>query len=356
MSSNGSSISITERVQQIMNNIESNQTSSNKRKRLRKKLLYLQKKHTIVTTSSSNKDEQANSDILSSSPVAKHILNTHKTLSSLEIVHQQQKEYAKNKNLTVTFSNYIKDNNNNNNDSQDNNNHNSDNNKDEETILMESMKNLEQDIGKYYGQRFRLFSKFDDGILLDKESWFSVTPEKIAEHIAQRCKCSFILDAFCGAGGNTIQFAKQCDHVLSVDIDKKKLMMASHNAKIYQCLDRIDLVHSDFMYFANSIQGIQHVDAVFLSPPWGGPSYLSKPTVSLDDMTPNGFEIFRLAMRISPNIAYFLPRNIDHFDLAKLTKISKEMGGSEECEVEENYLNNVLKTITVYFGDLIKKK
>jgi hypothetical protein len=41
---------------------------------------------------------------------------------------------------------------------------------------------------KYYWKRYQLFTKFDDGILLDsKESWYSVTPEKVAEHIALKC-------------------------------------------------------------------------------------------------------------------------------------------------------------------------
>lgn len=43
------------------------------------------------------------------------------------------------------------------------------------------------------------------------EGWFSVTPEKIAEHIAQRVQGAsqalVIVDAFCGVGGNAIQFA-----------------------------------------------------------------------------------------------------------------------------------------------------
>ena len=43
------------------------------------------------------------------------------------------------------------------------------------------------------------------------EGWFSVTPEKIAEHIADRCRCDVIVDAFCGVGGNTIQFAFSCE-------------------------------------------------------------------------------------------------------------------------------------------------
>jgi hypothetical protein len=42
------------------------------------------------------------------------------------------------------------------------------------------------------------------------ESWFSVTPECIAEHIAERCRCDIVVDAFCGAGGNSIQFAFTC--------------------------------------------------------------------------------------------------------------------------------------------------
>ena len=53
--------------------------------------------------------------------------------------------------------------------------------------------------------RYNLFSRFDEGIELDVESWFSVTPEAIAQHIAERCRCDVIIDAFCGVGGNAIQ-------------------------------------------------------------------------------------------------------------------------------------------------------
>lgn len=47
--------------------------------------------------------------------------------------------------------------------------------------------------------------------VLSTEGWFSVTPERIAEHIAVRVQDSFstelIIDVFCGVGGNAIQFA-----------------------------------------------------------------------------------------------------------------------------------------------------
>ena len=66
---------------------------------------------------------------------------------------------------------------------------------------------IPSDLQKYYRSRYYLFSKFDDGILLDYDGWFSVTPQSVAKQIAQSLSCSFILDAFCGVGGNAIQVA-----------------------------------------------------------------------------------------------------------------------------------------------------
>ena len=78
-------------------------------------------------------------------------------------------------------------------------------------------------VAKYWMQRFRLFSRFDQGILLDKESWYSVTPERIARHHANRCRCRVLVDGFCGVGGNAIQFARTCDRVFAIDIDPTKI-------------------------------------------------------------------------------------------------------------------------------------
>jgi len=40
--------------------------------------------------------------------------------------------------------------------------------------------------GKYWAQRWRLFSRFDSGIQLDKEGWYSTSPERLASHVAER--------------------------------------------------------------------------------------------------------------------------------------------------------------------------
>uniref|UniRef100_A0A0N4VZ02 Trimethylguanosine synthase n=1 Tax=Haemonchus placei TaxID=6290 RepID=A0A0N4VZ02_HAEPC len=180
----------------------------------------------------------------------------------------------------------------------------------------------DEEIIKYWYQRYRLFSKLDKGILMDREGWFSVTPERIAEHIADRMVRQpnvLIVDAFAGVGGNSIQLALKGAQVIAIDLDPVRLKCARENAKVYGVADRIEFVCGDFFHFAakwtNDVGRSAEVDAVFLSPPWGGPSYLKLldfffyRDFDLDDLTPNGFDIYTAARKMSPNIAYFLPRN-----------------------------------------------
>ena len=94
----------------------------------------------------------------------------------------------------------------------------------------------------YYKQRFDLFSLYKRGILLDNESWYSVTPEKIAIHQAMRARSTVAIDAFCGCGGNAIQLAMTCEYVIAIDTDIHKLKYAQNNAAIYGVDDRIDFV------------------------------------------------------------------------------------------------------------------
>ncbi|XP_008202575.1 trimethylguanosine synthase [Nasonia vitripennis] len=197
---------------------------------------------------------------------------------------------------------------------------------------------------KYWAKRYRLFSKFDEGIKLDDESWFSVTPEKVAKHIAERCRCDMLIDAFCGAGGNSISFAFTCERVYAIDIDPKKIEMARHNARIYGVEDRIEFIIGDFFCLAERLFG----DVVFLSPPWGGPSYIQDKSFDIENiMDPHGgIKLFEVSKRISDNIAYFLPKNINTLQLAMTA------GPGSKIELEQNFLDSQLIAVTAYYGEL----
>ena len=85
---------------------------------------------------------------------------------------------------------------------------------------------------KYWSQRRRLFARFDEGIRMDEEGWFSATPQCIAEHLASRCRCRVLLDICTGVGGNTVHFARTCGHVISVENCASRLACAKHNARV----------------------------------------------------------------------------------------------------------------------------
>lgn len=125
---------------------------------------------------------------------------------------------------------------------------------------------------KFHRQRYDLFHQFDEGIQIDEEGWWSVTPELIAAHTAlalQGNHCAsgvpdaiepatdvdrecrpitpgLVWDAFAGVGGNAIQFAlRGAQHVIATDTSRERLLAASHNAEIYGVRQYIDYIQAD---------------------------------------------------------------------------------------------------------------
>ncbi|GEM11326.1 trimethylguanosine synthase [Rhodotorula toruloides] len=270
--------------------------------------------------------------------------------------------------------------------------------------------NLPDELEKYWAQRYRLFSLFDEGCEMDREGWYSVTPENIAAQIAERCRCGVIVDAFCGVGGNAIQFAFTCERVIALDVSPVRLACAAHNARIYGVADRITFVLADWVKWTKDyverlrkgeVKDEEKIEVVFLSPPWGGVDYLSagnstdsaalmngaktppsrcakKPRRSLlptRDSIPStptpvlpsasdsssrplyplsalvplpGSELFTLARQCTRNIAFYLPRNVDLFELATLPGLKE----GEKVEIEEDWMGYKLKAVTAYYGEL----
>lgn len=196
------------------------------------------------------------------------------------------------------------------------------------------------------------------------------------------------------------------DHLFSVialDISPTRLAIARHNAALYGVADRIEFILADFLSFARALAQLQtigrtsdsnqdaaaaetkplqrKIDVVFLSPPWGGPSYISDglttplessknadgppeaPEYSLASIRPvHGAELFKLTRRITKNVAYFLPRNVKLEEVSALLteESARHEGGTEHggeeaemVEVEEEWMGTKLKALTCYFGGLV---
>ncbi|XP_045517367.1 trimethylguanosine synthase [Pieris brassicae] len=195
---------------------------------------------------------------------------------------------------------------------------------------------------KYWKKRHSLFHRFDEGIKLDRESWFSVTPENVASHIANKYSYDVVLDAFCGAGGNTIQFAHTTKKVIAIDIDPNKIEMARHNAEVYGVSHKIEFIVGDFFELAPSLSA----DMVFLSPPWGGPNYSDNSKYDIETMLlpKPASELMRVARDISPNVTLYLPRNSK---TDQILAIAQEAGGS--VEIEQSFLDRRFVAITAYY-------
>jgi Predicted SAM-dependent methyltransferases len=345
---------------------------------------------------------------------------------------------------------------------------------------------------KYWAQRRRLFSRFDRGIQLDAEGWYSVTPELIADHVAsemskmipyllkskqqrrrmqpllsgwggqssslgvmqggggggmlssestlfpwqsqqqqqlqplpqlltQSSKMTVdnagivLLDAFCGCGGNSIAFAKlgqtetPLSMVVCVDLDRTKLRMAARNASIYEIpRDKIIFVQSDSLHVLSNcyqngklvlqkrhaalgpstlfervdgylIGGLEllpeHIDIVFMDPPWGGVSYNSLGMEGYDLVKnmkipygggrhgeaqvdasnegetgfANGADLLRMAASATSTrmVMYDIPKNTNKTSLGKAALAAGYRGN---IRLDEHYLNGRLKTATAYLG------
>ncbi len=128
-----------------------------------------------------------------------------------------------------------------------------------------------------------------------------------------------------------------------------KLLCAKMNARIYDCLDRIEFICEDFFDFAQNACSLVRPDVIFLSPPWGGVDYMDKhEEINLNKFPIDGFRIFQSALKLCKNIVYFLPRNCNIENCVDLMSDSFNV-----IELEQNFLDYKLVAISAYYGDLV---
>ena len=80
--------------------------------------------------------------------------------------------------------------------------------------------------------------------------------------------------------------------------------------------------------------------------------------------------MLEVARQVTPHIAYYLPRNIDISEVVSddlvndlicqglplHVQLVSAVTNRESIEVEQHFLNRKLKTLTAYFGELVKEQ
>ncbi|KAI0986242.1 hypothetical protein GJ496_000560 [Pomphorhynchus laevis] len=212
--------------------------------------------------------------------------------------------------------------------------------------LIQSIESVQKNEDKYYIQRYRLFSRFDEGIVLDEEAWYSVTPEEIAYHVATLVPNtnSIICDVFCGAGSNLAHFINTSQYSIGLDINFERLILSKNTVHIYNrdSLHSYDVVCADaFMIGRLFRKGL--IEFIHVSPPWGGPSYLQRSVYCLDLKFKSLLE--NCCDMCQSTVVAYLPKNTS---LDWLMQISIFAKIKVTC-VEQIFLNQKLKALLVYF-------
>jgi trimethylguanosine synthase len=94
--------------------------------------------------------------------------------------------------------------------------------------------------------------------------------------------------------------------------------MARHNARIYSVEYKIEFRNGNVLEIAPISNALfPKANVVFLSSPWGGPDYKKNKRFDMNTILKpiGGMRLYNIAARISRNVAYFLPKNVNVFQV-----------------------------------------
>lgn len=119
-------------------------------------------------------------------------------------------------------------------------------------------------------RRRRLFSRWDEGVLVDEEGLYSATPEALADRLV-RGLSGVVIDGTCGVGAITLALARRAEvtQIIAVDLHPGRLELARHNLRLYGLSAKVRFVCAD----AREVIANTPADGLVLDPPWGGPGY-----------------------------------------------------------------------------------
>lgn len=238
----------------------------------------------------------------------------------------------------------------------------------DDQLLMHTKRTLPEECRKFWPRRYDLFSLYDEGVFMTAEMWFSVTPEKLAIFTAKLVKlllpqAETILDICCGAGGNTIQFAKEFKNVGAIDINERNIYCTIHNCEVYETAENVWTLNEDWNEIQNSREWIpvelqdkeKPFDFIFCSPPWGGVNYNKKQSsFNLDHLQPLAFDSLCASFsKLTTNFGLFLPKSSNFNQLYDMSM--KLFNSHRQLRIIQLEDGDYMKGLIVLYGpDMVK--
>lgn len=146
-----------------------------------------------------------------------------------------------------------------------------------EPILLENI-NLE----KYFSKNdIELSEKINLKLQITDKGLYSISKFSDAEWISEKIidflkynnlnnKNITIIDATAGIGGNTINFSKYFNNIISVEINKTHYDVLNNNIKALS-INNVETYFNNFLNILDIL--IKKTNIFFFDPPWGGKSY-----------------------------------------------------------------------------------
>lgn len=189
------------------------------------------------------------------------------------------------------------------------------------------------EVAKYRIKAKEKFGELADKLYFDEWGLRYSTPKLIAQYRAEKLKCNTITDISCGVGAQLIFFAKTCDKVYGVEIDKKRALYARMNARALG-LNNAEIIKGD-AFNDDVVDRISDAD-VFFSDPSRPPEEKVR---GVDNLEPNPLKVFEKYTGMG-DVAFELPPQMPP------TRIPLE------GEKEYTSLNFKLNRLALYTGGL----
>ncbi|GME22156.1 RNA cap guanine-N2 methyltransferase [Neofusicoccum parvum] len=205
------------------------------------------------------------------------------------------------------------------------------------------------EIQKYWWQRYNIWFNYDDGVWMTDDAWFGVTPEPVADKIAEQIANAVpagkttIIDAFAGAGGNAIAFAKtgRWDMIFAIEKDPDVLKCAKHNAEVYGVASKIFFIQGDCFEVIKKRFSFNKDFVVFASP-----TYCGHEVFDLKTMQPyNMHQLYKSFTKVSNEVVLYLPRTSD------LNQLAKYVPEGQQIQVAHYCMWGASKALCAYFGN-----